>query len=119
MQKHVPCPVRRHGGMRPVHPEGVSHGSSGGVSLVTSADRLSARRGEGMPPRLPILASRAPRQPRRPPDGPRARGGCGVAAEASPPRAGSEGTFAAAGGAAGGARPPPPPPPPPPAAPRG
>src|SRR5439155_5380157 len=66
------------------------------------ADRFSARRGEGMPPRLPILASRAPRQPRRPPDAPRARAeAAGVAAEASPPRAGSEGSFAAAGGPRG------------------
>ena len=55
-----------------------------------------------MPPRLPILASRAPRQPRRPPGGPRARAeAAGVAAEASPPRAGSEGSFAAAGGRRG------------------
>ena len=33
--------VRRHGGMRPVHPEGVSHGSTGGVSLVTSGELLA------------------------------------------------------------------------------
>src|SRR6266516_5429648 len=85
MQKHVPCPVRRHGGMRPVHPEGVSHGSSGGVSLVTSADRLSARRGEGMPPAAPdprlTRAAPAATSPRRP----RARAeAAGVAAEGIP-----------------------------------
>src|SRR5439155_115380 len=58
----------------------------------------SARRRERMPPRLPILASRAPREPQRPPDGPRARAeAAGVAAEASSPRAGSD----AAGGRRG------------------
>src|SRR5947207_363717 len=51
------------------------------------ADRLSARRGEGMPPRLPILASRAPRELQRPPRWPQARAeAAGVAAEACPPR---------------------------------
>src|SRR5437773_10594053 len=102
MQKHVPCPVRRHGGMRPVHPEGVSHGSSGGVSLVTSADRLSARRWEGMPPAAPD-----PRLTRAAP-----------AATSPPPTAGAR----RGGGGRPGGRPPPAPPPredPPPPAARG
>src|SRR5437667_9120581 len=59
---------------------------------------LSARRGEGCPPRLPVLASRAPRSLRRPPDRPQARAeAAGVAAGGIPPRAGSEGRLTAAG----------------------
>jgi len=44
-------------------------GAGGRGRRAARADRLRARRGEGMPPRLPILASRAPRQPQRPPAG--------------------------------------------------
>ena len=58
--------------------------------------------GRGCPPRLPILASRAPRRSQRPPAGRgRARRLRGSPRRASPPRAGSEGSFAAAGGRRG------------------
>ena len=66
------------------------------------ADRLSARRGEGMPPRLPILASRAPRELQRPPAGRRrARRLRGSPRRHALPAPGPRGRFAAAGGRRG------------------
>jgi len=60
--------------------------------------------GRGCPPRLPILALRAPRQPQRPPDRPRARAeAAGVAAEGIPSPRRVRGRIRCGRGAAGGA----------------